>query len=313
MYFYILKRILSLVPVLFVVSTVAFLLIYLTPGDPVSVMLGQEASAEQIEALREQMGFNDPLYIQYFHWLLGVVQGNLGDSYFMHMPVATAIVEHLGPTLSIAVFAEIIAIIIALPVGILAAKHRGSLMDQFVMGFTLTGMAIPSFIFGLILMLVLGVKLGWLPVAGYQPLSSGFWNYLQYLLMPGLALGIIQSALIARMTRSSMLEVLNADFIKTARSKGVKERSIIYVHALRNALLPIITVVGQTFGLLLAGAVVIETIFNIPGIGQLVLNSIQSRDYAVIQGVILMVAFFYVLINLVIDLLYMLIDPRVGY
>ncbi|WP_251552124.1 ABC transporter permease [Neobacillus muris] len=313
MYFYILKRILSLVPVLFVVSIVAFLLIYLTPGDPVSVMLGQEASAEQIEALREQMGFNDPLYIQYFHWLLGVVQGNLGDSYFMHMPVATAIVEHLGPTLSIAVFAEIIAIIIALPVGILAAKHRGSLMDQFVMGFTLTGMAIPSFIFGLILMLVLGVKLGWLPVAGYQPLSSGFWNYLQYLLMPGLALGIIQSALIARMTRSSMLEVLNADFIKTARSKGVKERSIIYVHALRNALLPIITVVGQTFGLLLAGAVVIETIFNIPGIGQLVLNSIQSRDYAVIQGVILMVAFFYVLINLVIDLLYMLIDPRVGY
>ncbi|WP_042454693.1 ABC transporter permease [Neobacillus dielmonensis] len=313
MYIYILKRIFSLVPVLFVVSIVAFLLIYLTPGDPVSVMLGQEATAEQIEALREQMGFNDPLYLQYFHWLINVLQGNLGDSYFMHMPVTTAIVEHLGPTLSIAVLAELIAILIALPVGILAAKHRGSLMDQFVMGFTLTGMAIPSFLFGLILMLVLGVKLGWLPVAGYQPLSTGFWNYLQYLLMPGLALGIIQSALIARMTRSSMLEVLNADFIKTARSKGVKERSIIYVHALRNALLPIITVVGQTFGLLLAGAVVIETIFNIPGIGQLVLNSIQSRDYAVIQGVILMVAFFYVIINLVIDLLYMLIDPRVGY
>ncbi|WP_462412700.1 ABC transporter permease [Neobacillus sp. Marseille-QA0830] len=313
MFTYILKRIFSLVPVLFVVSIVAFLLIYLTPGDPVSVMLGQEATAEQIEALREQMGFNDPLYIQYFHWLLNVLQGNLGDSYFMHMPVTTAIVEHLGPTLSIAVLAELIAIIIALPVGILAAKHRGSLLDQMVMGFTLTGMAIPSFLFGLLLMLVLGVNLGWLPVAGYQPLNSGFWNYLQYLLMPGLALGIIQSALIARMTRSSMLEVLNADFIKTARSKGVKERAIIYIHALRNALLPILTVIGQSFGLLLAGAVVIETIFNIPGIGQLVLNSIQSRDYAVIQGVILLVAFFYVLINLVIDLLYMLIDPRVGY
>ncbi|MCC3356804.1 nickel ABC transporter permease [Bacillus sp. REN16] len=313
MYFYILKRIFSLVPVLFVVSIVAFLLIYLTPGDPVSVMLGQEATAEQIEKVREQMGLNEPLYLQYLNWLFNVFQGDLGDSYFMHMPVTTAILDHLGPTLSIAIFAEIIAILIAVPIGILAARHRGSFIDQFVMGFTLTGMAIPSFLFGLLLMLVLGVKLGWLPVAGYQPISSGFFVFLKYLLMPSLALGVIQSALIARMTRSSMLEVLNAEFIKTARSKGLKERSIIYVHAFRNALLPIITVIGQTFGLLIAGAVVIETIFNIPGIGQLVINSIQSRDYAVIQGIILMVAFFYVLINLIIDLLYMLIDPRVGY
>lgn len=313
MFFYVLKRVFSLIPVLLIVSIVVFLLIFLTPGDPVSVMLGQDASAQQIKELREQLGFNQPLYKQYFDWLIAVFHGDLGNSYFMHEPVTTAILDHLGPTISIAVLAEIIAILIAVPVGILAAKNRGSYIDQLVMGFTLTGMAVPSFLFGLLLMLVFGVKLQWLPIAGYEPLSSGLWNHLQHILLPGLALGIIQSALIARMTRSSMLEVLNADFIKTARSKGLKERSVVYVHALRNALLPIITVIGQTFGLLVAGAVVIETIFNIPGIGQLVLNSIQSRDYAVIQGVILMVAFFYVMINLLIDLIYIIVDPRVEY
>ncbi|MGM8366131.1 nickel ABC transporter permease [Virgibacillus sp. W0181] len=313
MYFYILKRLFSLIPVLFIVSIVVFLLIYLTPGDPASVMLGQEASTEQIEELREQMGFNLPLYQQYFNWAIDIFQGDLGTSYFLKEPVTTSIINHLGPTISLALLAEVISIIIAVPIGILAARHRGSKIDQFVMGFTLTGMAIPSFLFGLLLMLLIGVKLEWLPIAGYQPLSSGLWNYLQYFIMPAFALGITQSALIARMTRSSMLEVLNADFIKTARAKGVKERTVIHKHALRNALLPILTVVGQTFGLLVAGAVVIETIFNIPGIGQLVLNSIQSRDYPVIQGVILMVAFFYVMINLIIDLLYILIDPRVEY
>lgn len=311
LFFYILKRILSLIPVLFIVSVVVFLLIHLTPGDPASVMLGQDASKEQIEELREQLGFNLPLHQQYFSWIAGVFQGDLGTSYFMKEPVSEAIKDHLGPTLALAILAEIISLLIAIPIGILAARHRGSLIDQSVMGFSLAGMAVPSFLFGLLLMLFFGVKLEWLPVAGYMPLSSGFWNFLQYLIMPAVALGTIQAALIARMTRSSMLEVLNADFIKTARSKGVKERSVVYIHALRNASLPILTVVGQTFGLLIAGAVVIETIFNIPGIGQLVLNSIQSRDYAVIQGVILMVAFFYVMINLIIDLLYIVIDPRV--
>lgn len=308
---YIIKRILSLIPVLFVVSIIVFLIIHLTPGDPATTMLGDEASTEKIQELREQLGLNLPLYQQYVNWLLGVFRGDLGTSYFMRDPVTVAIITHLGPTVSLTIIAQIIALFIAIPVGIFAAKRRGTASDQTVMGFSLLAMSVPNFLLSLLLMLLIGVVLQWLPVAGYAPLQSGLWSHLQYLIMPGIALGAIQAALIARITRSSMLEVLNNSYIKSARAKGVKEKQIIYKHAFKNAFLPILTVIGQTFGGLIAGAVVAETIFNIPGIGQLTINSIERRDYPMIQGVIFFVAMAYVVINLVVDLLYGMIDPRV--
>ncbi|MFD1038965.1 ABC transporter permease [Virgibacillus byunsanensis] len=311
MHIYILKRILSLIPVLLIVSVVIFMIIHLTPGDPAAVILGEEATSEQIEAMREQIGLNEPLLLQYWNWISGVVQGDLGTSYFMKDSVINSIMLHIKPTLSLALIGEAIALLIAIPFGIVAAKLRGSTVDQSIMGFSLLGLSVPSFLLGLFLILLFGVQLGWLPVAGYQPLSNGIWNHVQYLILPAISLGAIQAALIARMTRSSMLEVLNTSYIKTAVSKGVKDRNVIYKHALRNAFLPILTVIGQTFGTLVAGAVVTETIFNIPGLGQLIINSVERRDYAVIQGVVLFVTFLYVFINLIIDLLYGVIDPRV--
>jgi peptide/nickel transport system permease protein len=245
------------------------------------------------------------------NWIAGVIQGDLGSSYFMKMPVTQAIVDHLGPTVSLALMAQIVTLVLAIPVGIIAANRRGSITDQSFMGISILGMAVPSFLLGLLLMLFVGVQLQWLPVAGYQPLSEGLWNHLKHLILAAISLGTIQAALVARMTRSSMLEVLNTNYIKTARSKGVKERNVVYKHALRNAFLPILTVIGQTFGSLIAGAVVTETIFNIPGIGQLIINSVERRDYAVIQGVVLFVTLAYVFINLVVDLVYGVIDPRV--
>lgn len=308
---YVIKRVLSLIPVLLVVSVVIFSIIHITPGDPASVILGQEAETEKIQELREELGLNEPIFKQYITWISNVMRGDLGDSYFMGESVVEAIASHLKPTASLALLAMIISIIVAIPIGIVAANRQGTLTDQMLMGFALLGMSVPSFLLGLLLILLVGVQLGWLPVAGYQPLSAGIVNYMKYLILPAISLGSIQAALIARMTRTSMLEVLNMNYIKTARAKGVKNRTIVYKHALRNAFLPILTVIGQTFGTLIAGAVVTETIFNIPGIGQLIINSIERRDYSVIQGVVLFVTVSYVFINLFIDLLYGLIDPRV--
>lgn len=261
--------------------------------------------------LREQLGLNLPLHEQYITWVTNAVQGDFGTSYFLREPVTTSIMNHLRPTLSLAIFAQIITIVIAIPLGIAAARRRGSLADQSIMGVSLLGMSIPSFLLGLLLILLFGVHLGWLPTSGYQGLETGFWNHMKYLIMPAISLGAIQAALVSRMTRTSMLEVLGSDYIKTARAKGVRNRVLVYKHALRNAFLPILTVIGQTFGVLVAGAVVTEAIFNIPGIGQLIVNSVERRDYAVIQGVVLFVTLSYVFINLIIDLLYGIIDPRV--
>lgn len=308
---YILKRILSLIPVLFIVSLVIFFIVHFTPGDPASYILGNEATADQVNELREQMGLNAPIPEQYLHWLGGVIKGDLGSSYFMNQPVMTSILDHLAPTFSLAVFAQLIAIIISIPLGMIAAIRRGTATDQSVMFLSLIGMAIPSFLLALFLALIFGVLLEWLPVAGYQPLQRGVWNHLQFLILPAISLGAIQAALISRMTRSSMLEVLNTDYIKMARAKGTKEIVVICQHALKNAFLPILTVIGQTFGALVTGAVVTETIFNIPGIGQLIINSIERRDYAIIQGIVLFVTMIYVCLNLIIDLMYGFIDPRV--
>jgi peptide/nickel transport system permease protein len=308
---YLVKRILSLIPVLFVVSIVVFLIMHITPGDPAVVMLGEDATPEQVAELREELGLNKPLYKQYIDWAFGVFQFDFGASYFMKETVSEAIFSHLSPTISLTIISQVIALLIAIPIGIFAAKRRGTASDQTVMGISLLGMSIPNFILGLLTMLVFGVIFRLLPVAGYEPLEAGLWNHLKYLILPAISLGTLQAALITRITRSSMLEVLNNNYIKSARAKGVKERQIIYAHAFRNAFLPILTVIGQTFGGLIAGAVVTETIFNIPGIGQLTINSIERRDYPMIQGVIFFVAMAYVSINLVIDLLYGVINPRV--
>jgi peptide/nickel transport system permease protein len=308
---YITKRLLSLIPVLAVVTIAIFLIIHITPGDPAAAILGMEASQEEIQKLNQDLGLDRPILEQYASWVANVFKGDLGDSIFMNQPVSEAIAEHITPTLSLAILAQVIAIILAIPFGIIAAYKRGSIADYTLMGMSLLGMALPSFLLGLFLMLFVGVKLQWLPVAGYEPLSSGLWEHMKYLIIPGISLGTIQAALITRMTRSSMLEVLNLNFIKTARSKGLHEMKVLFKHAFRSAFLPILTVIGQTFGTLVTGAVVVEAIFNIPGLGQLILNSIARRDFAVIQGVVLVVTLMYVTINLIIDLLYGAVDPRV--
>jgi peptide/nickel transport system permease protein len=308
---YLIKRLLSVLPVLFIVSLLVFMIIHLTPGDPASVMLGDEATPEEVSALRDQLGLNLPLYQQYFHWIGNALKGNLGYSYFMQQSVTEAIFARLGPTLSLAIMAQLIAVVIAIPIGIISARKRGTVTDQSLMSLSLLGLSIPNFLLSLFLVLIFTVNLKWLPVAGYRPLSDGLWTHFRYLIIPATALGTITAALIARMTRSSMLEVLNANYIKTARSKGVKERGVIYRHALRNAFLPVLTVIGQTFAGLVAGAAVLETIFNIPGVGQLIVNSVQRRDYSVIQGAVLFITVAFVFINLLVDLLYSVIDPRV--
>ncbi|WP_194540541.1 ABC transporter permease [Paenibacillus sp. JZ16] len=308
---YITKRLLSLIPVLAVVTIAIFLIIHITPGDPAAAILGMEASQEEIQKLNQDLGLDRPILEQYTSWVANVFKGDLGDSIFMNQPVSEAIAEHITPTLSLAILAQVIAIILAIPFGIIAAYKRGSIADYTLMGMSLLGMALPSFLLGLFLMLFVGVKLQWLPVAGYEPLSSGLWEHIKYLILPGISLGTIQAVLITRMTRSSMLEVLNLNFIKTARSKGLHEMKVLFKHAFRSAFLPILTVIGQTFGTLVTGAVVVEAIFNIPGLGQLILNSIARRDFAVIQGVVLVVTLMYVTINLIIDLLYGAVDPRV--
>lgn len=308
---YITKRLLSLIPVLAVVTIAIFLIIHITPGNPAAAILGMEASQEEIEQLNQDLGLDRPILEQYTSWVANVFKGDLGDSIFMNQPVSEAIAEHITPTLSLAILAQVIAILLAIPFGIIAAYKRGSIADYTLMGISLLGMALPSFLLGLFLMLFVGVKLQWLPVAGYESLSSGLWEHMKYLILPGISLGTIQAALITRMTRSSMLEVLNLNFIKTARSKGLHEMKVLFKHAFRSAFLPILTVIGQTFGTLVTGAVVVEAIFNIPGLGQLILNSIARRDFVVIQGVVLVVTLMYVTINLIIDLLYGAVDPRV--
>lgn len=308
---YLLKRLLALLPVLFIVSVVIFLIIHMTPGNPAAAILGLEASQQEIDDLNEKLGFNEPLLKQYGSWVKGVFKGDLGDSIFMRQSVNQAIKEHFPPTLSLAILAQLLALVLALPLGILAAYKRGSFIDTFLSSLSLLGMAVPGFLLGLFLMLFFSVKLQLLPVAGYRPMSMGLWNHYRYLILPSLSLGTVQAALITRMTRSSMLDVLYLNYIKTARAKGLKERKVLLKHALKNAALPILTILGQSFGSLVTGAVVVESLFNIPGLGQLIMNSIVRRDIAVIQGVVLFVTLIYVLINLVVDLLYGVFDPRI--
>ncbi len=309
---YILKRLLSMIPAVFVVSVVIFLIIHLTPGDPAAVMLGDQADPEAIAALREALGLNDPLPVQYLRWLGGVLQGDLGQSLYSDESMISMLLSHLGPTLSLTVFALAISLIVAVPLGILAARKRGALADNAISVFSMIGISMPSFLLGLLLMLVFAVTLRWLPAAGYKTLAEdGMAEHLRYLVMPSIALGFMEAGLILRMTRSSMLEVLGSDYIRMAKAKGEKSLAITCKHAFKNALIPIVTTVGQTFMGLLSGATVVESIFNIPGIGKMTITAVQQRDYEVVQAVVLFLSMINIVVCLVIDLIYAAIDPRV--
>lgn len=307
---YIFKRILSLIPVLFVVSAVVFLVTYLIPGGPATALLGLEATPDQIAALNAELGFDRPFLVQYADWFMNVLQGDWGRSYFLQQSVLEAIAEYFGPTLSLAIFAQIIALIFAIPLGILAAYKRGTAVDVTAVSISLLGTALPGFLLSMFLMLFFGVYNHWFPVSGYMGLEAGLGEHLRYLFVPSLSLGIVQAAYITRMTRSSLLEVLYKNFVRTARAKGLKETKVILVYTLKNAAPAILTAVGQSFGSLITGTIVTETLFNIPGIGMLTLSSINRRDIFVIQGVVLFVTLLYVLVNLIVDILYGFVDPR---
>ncbi|MDY3919481.1 MAG: ABC transporter permease [Candidatus Limivivens sp.] len=308
---YIIKRILSVIPVLLVVSVIVFSLTHLTPGSPAASILGEDATQEEIEALEEEMGLNDPLIVQYVRWVGGILHGDLGTSVVGSKPVTEMIASHFTPTISLTIFSTLIAVLIALPLGMLAARKRGTAIDAAVNGFTLAGISIPGFLIGLLLMLLICVKFKLLPVSGYKPLKMGFGKHIKCLILPSIALGFTHAALMMRMTKASMLEVLNSDYIRMAKAKGVKEFFLVTKHAFKNTLVAVITVIGQSVIGILSGAAVIETLFGIPGMGALMVNSIGRRDYEVIQGVVLVIALINVGISLIMDLIYGLIDPRI--
>jgi peptide/nickel transport system permease protein len=310
---YVLRRLLAVVPVMLVVATVAFVLIHLAPGDPASVIAGPYASADDVAKLRHQLGLDEALPVQLVRWYGRLLRGDLGDSIFLRRPVTEAIIDRLEPTLLLTTWATLVAVLIGVPAGIVSARYHNSTVDQSLMGLALVALSIPNFLLGLLMILVFGVWLRWLPVAGYVPLDSGLWPNLRSLLMPSLALGLVQSALIARITRSSMLDVLREQFVLTGRAKGLAENVVVYKHALKNAIIPTLTVIGITFALLIGGAVVIETVFNIPGLGRLIISAVLRRDYPVIQGVVLLIAVTYTAVNLLVDLAYLVVDPRVRY
>ena len=307
------RRFTGLLLVLLIVAALVFFLTRLAPGDPAALMLGDQATAEDIARLRTAYGLDKPLLLQFFLWLKEVASGNLGQSIFLQRPVTQALFERAEPTFFLAMFSLAIAAAIGIPAGIASAVWRGRAVDQAVSGLAMLAANIPSFWLGLIFIQLFAVKLGWFPVAGYGAPEAGFAERLRHLLLPAAVLGVVNSALITRFTRASMLDILDADFLRTARAKGLSERRVLLGHAFRNILVPMITVLGLTLALLIGGAIVTETVFGLPGIGNLVVSAVLRRDYPVIQGALLAVAAIYVLINLVIDVIYTLVDPRVRY
>jgi peptide/nickel transport system permease protein len=310
---YLVRRLLAVLPVLAVVVTVVFLLIHLIPGDPVSVMLGPDATPTQIEATRQSLGLNRPLWEQLLGFYGRVLTGDLGQSYFLDRPVSRALWERAEPTLMLMLCALVVAVAIGVPSGTIAAAHRGSWWDRGLMMVSLLGVCIPGFWLSLNFIYFFAVRLGWLPAAGYVSIFQDPVAGLRYMVLPAFSLGFNQSALIARISRSCMLEVLQQDYIRTARAKGLSHWVVTWVHAFRNALVPVVTVIGITTAVLIGGAVITEIVFNIPGLGRLIISAILRRDYPVVQGVVLVTATVYVLINLGVDLLYALIDPRIRY
>jgi peptide/nickel transport system permease protein len=313
MFLYLLKRIVSVIPVMGIVALLVFLMLRLVGGDPAAIIAGDNANAAQLELVRAKLGLDKPLFTQFFIWINNLLHLDLGESYFFKKPILEMILDRAEPTFMLSLCTLFIAVLIAVPLGCLAAWKQNTWVDKSIMAFSVVGFSMPVFVIGYCLIYVFAIVNPWLPTQGYSPLAKGFLPFLERMILPSLTLSIIYIALLCRMTRASMLEVLSEDYIRTARAKGASERRVLFHHALKNAAVPIVTVIGSGFALLIGGAVVTETVFSIPGLGRLTVDAVLARDYPTIQSVILLFSFVYVLINLLVDLIYVLIDPRIKY
>ena len=313
MFSFLVRRILATIPVMVVVALFVFSLLFVAPGDPAAVIAGDQATPEQVERIRQSLGLDRPFLVQFSDWAWRLLHADLGRSIFTNLPVTTMIAQRIEPTLSLMTITLLFSIIVAVPVGVLAAWKAGTLIDRAIIGIAVLGFSVPVFVVGYVLAYVVALELEWLPVQGYTPIARGVWPWLENLILPAIALGFVYIALIARITRATMLEVLQQDYIRTARAKGLAQTPILFIHALKNASVPIVTVIGIGVALLIGGAVVTESVFAIPGLGRLTVDAILRRDYPVIQGIVLLFSFVYVLVNLGVDLIYTLIDPRIRY
>ena len=310
---YALRRITATVPVILVVAFFVFSLLYLAPGDPAAVIAGDQATPADVERIRESLGLDRPFLVRFFDWLWDVLRGDLGNSIFTNLPVSHMIAQRIEPTVSLMLLTLILSLSFAIPMGVIAAWKHGTFIDRTVMFLAVFGFSTPVFVIGYLLAYVFALKLDWLPVQGFTSISEGLGPFLRNLILPAVALGLVYMALIARITRATMLDVLSQDYVRTAKAKGVGQKAILFIHALKNAAVPIVTIVGIGFAVLIGGAVVTESVFAIPGLGRLTVDAILRRDYPVIQGVVLLFSFTYVVVNLIVDLLYTLFDPRIRY
>jgi peptide/nickel transport system permease protein len=310
---FLLARLAATIPVLLLVAVFVFLLLRLTPGDPAAVIAGDSATTEQIERIRESLGLNRPLLAQFGIWIGSVLRGDLGESFFFRMPLTQLIAQRIEPTLALALCTIVLAVAVAVPLGVLAAWRHGGWIDRALMGFSTLGFSIPVFVLGYLLIWLVSMHLGWLPVQGYRRLAEGFGPFIRHLILPSVTLSVIYIALIARVTRAAVSEALTEDFVRTARAKGLPEWRVLIRHALANAAVPIVTVIGIGLALLIGGVVVTESVYAIPGLGRLTVDAVLARDFPTIQGVILLFSVAYVLINLAIDLTYLVLDPRIRY
>ncbi|EHR73391.1 ABC-type dipeptide/oligopeptide/nickel transport system, permease component [Burkholderiales bacterium JOSHI_001] len=314
---FLLQRLAAVLPVLLIVSVVVFLILRLAPGDPAAVIAGNSATSQEIEQVRQQLGLTKPLPLQYGIWLAKVAQGNLGFSYYLTKPVTALIAQRIEPTLALAIGTMLLAVAVAVPLGTLAAWRMGGWLDRLLSGFSVLGFSVPVFVVGYLLIYVFSIQLSWLPVQGYKRLfgsdAQGFLPWARHLVLPWVTLGMIYVALIARVTRASVSEALTEDYIRTARAKGITERAVLVRHAVANAAVPIATVIGIGVALLIGGVVVTETVYSIPGLGSLTVEAVLNRDFPVIQGVVLFFSVLYVLINLLVDVSYLFLDPRIRY
>ena len=310
---FILRRLLATIPVLLIVAVLVFLMLRLTPGDPAAILAGDAASSEQIAQIRASLGLDRPLPVQFAIWIGNLARGELGQSYFYKMQVTQLIGQRLEPTMALATLTIFFAVVVSIPLGVLAAWRFGGWFDRALMGFSVLGFSVPVFVLAYILIWIVSLQLGWFPVQGYRRLADGFFPFLHHLILPALTLSVIYIALIARVTRASVLEALGEDYIRTARAKGLPEIRVLVRHALANAAVPIATVIGIGIAILIGGVVVTESVYAIPGLGRLTVDAVLARDFPTIQGVILFFSFIYVLVNLVIDLSYVFLDPRIRY
>ena len=313
MFAYIGRRLLATIPVMAVVAVFVFMMLRLAAGDPAAIIAGNAATAQDVIDIRQKLGLDQPIVTQFFIWLSHILTGDFGESFFYKKQVAEIIADRACPTLALAACTLVLSVLIAVPLGVVAAYSRGTWLDRIVMGFSVLGFSVPVFVIGYALIYVFAIRLNWLPVQGYQPLADGIGGFLARLILPSITLSVIYIALIARITRTSVLEVLGEDYIRTARAKGLSNRVVLMRHALRNAAVPIVTVIGIGVALLIGGVVVTESVFSIPGLGRLTVDAVLARDYPTVQAVILLFSLAYVLINLLVDVAYTLLDPRIRY